>query len=111
QGDEHKFFRLEKDFSEQWQYHAISNIIRAHSLVRSFEEVDEERTAMTGISWGGYLTNIVAGIDHRFKAAVPVYGAGFLQKGSAWDQQFDSLGKEKTLKWVKHWDPSQYIGN
>jgi len=29
---------------------------------------------VTGISWGGYLTCIVAGIDDRLKAAVPVYG-------------------------------------
>ncbi|MEX2595107.1 MAG: acetylxylan esterase [Anditalea sp.] len=111
QDDEHKFHRLEEDFTEQWQFHSVSNIIRAHSLIRSFQEVDANRTAMTGISWGGYLTNIVAGIDHRFKAAVPVYGCGFLQEGSAWDQQFDSLGTEKTNQWVNLWDPSQYVGN
>lgn len=111
QGDEHKFFRLDQEFSEQWQFHAVSNIIRAHSLVRSLKEVDKERTAVTGISWGGYLTNIVAGIDHRYKAAVPVYGSGFLHEGSAWDQQFDSLGKERTQKWVNLWDPSQYVVN
>ena len=111
QDDDNKFYRLEEDFSEQWQFHSISNVIRAHSLIRSFPEVDKERTAMTGISWGGYLTNIVAGIDHRFKAAVPVYGAGFLQEGSAWDHRFDSLGKEKSLKWVDFWDPSHYVGN
>jgi dienelactone hydrolase len=111
QGDEHKFFLLDQEFSEQWQFHAVSNIIRAHSLVRSLKEVDKERTAMTGISWGGYLTNIVAGIDHRFKVAVPVYGCGFLHEGSAWDQQFDSLGTERTRKWVNLWDPSQYVVN
>lgn len=111
QDDDNKFYRLEDDLSEQWQFHAVSNIISAHSLLRSFEEVDAERTAMTGISWGGYLTNIVAGIDHRYKAAVPVYGAGFLHEGSAWDARFDSLGKEKSLKWVKLWDPSQYVAN
>jgi hypothetical protein len=110
QDDHHKFYRLEEPFTEQWQFHSLSNIIRAHSLVRSFPEVDANRSAVTGISWGGYLTNLVAGIDHRFKAAVPVYGSGFLHQGSAWDRQFDSLGVEKTAKWVKHWDPSQYVG-
>jgi dienelactone hydrolase len=110
QDDHHKFYRLEEPFSEQWQFHSLSNIIRAHSLVRSFQEVDANRTAATGISWGGYLTNLVAGIDHRFSAAVPVYGCGFLQEGSAWDKQFDSLGAEKTARWVKLWDPSQYVG-
>nr|MBI1229771.1 prolyl oligopeptidase family serine peptidase [Cytophagales bacterium] len=111
QDDVHKFFRLDEPFTEQWQFHSVSNIIRAHSLIRSFPEVDPEKTAITGISWGGYLTNLVAGIDHRFSAAVPVYGAGFLHEGSVWDPQFDSLGVVRTKRWVDLWDPSSYVGN
>lgn len=111
QDDGHKFFRLDVDFTAQWQFHSVSNIIRAHSLIRSFPEVDPDKTAITGISWGGYLTNLVAGVDHRFAAAVPVYGAGFLQQGSAWDRQFDSLGTAGTQKWVDLWDPSRYVAN
>ncbi|WP_339926105.1 prolyl oligopeptidase family serine peptidase [uncultured Cyclobacterium sp.] len=111
QDDIHKFYRLSEGFNEQWQYHSVANIVSAHSLIRSFPEVDGDRTAITGISWGGYLTNLVAGVDHRFAAAVPVYGCGFLQEGSAWDKQFDSLGMAKTQRWVKLWDPSNYVGN
>ncbi len=111
QGDENKFFRLDEAFTAQWQYHSVSNIIRAHSLIRSFPEVNPDRTAITGISWGGYLTNLVAGVDHRFRAAVPVYGCGFLQQGSAWDSQFDSLGADATQRWVELWDPSRYVAN
>ncbi|WP_162339591.1 alpha/beta hydrolase family protein [Cyclobacterium salsum] len=111
QDDVHKFFRLNEDFTAQWQFHSVSNIIRAHSLIRSFPEVDPDRTAITGISWGGYLTNLVAGVDHRFAAAVPVYGAGFLHEGSAWDNQFDSLGTAGTQKWVNLWDPSRYVAH
>lgn len=111
QDDVHKFFRLNEDFTAQWQFHAVSNIIRAHSLIRSFPEVNPDKTAITGISWGGYLTNLVAGVDHRFSAAVPVYGAGFLHQGSAWDNHFDSLGTAGTQKWVDLWDPSRYVAN
>jgi dienelactone hydrolase len=111
QDDVHKFFRLDEDFTAQWQFHSVSNIIRAHSLIRSFPEVDPDRTALTGISWGGYLTNLVAGVDHRFAAAVPVYGAGFLHQGSSWDRQFDSLGMEGTQRWVALWDPSSYVAH
>ncbi|WP_114751863.1 alpha/beta hydrolase family protein [Pleomorphovibrio marinus] len=111
QDDVHKFFRLDEDFTAQWQFHSVSNIVRAHSLIRSFPEVNPERTALTGISWGGYLTNLVAGVDHRFAAAVPVYGAGFLHEGSAWDLQFDSLGMEGTQRWVALWDPSSYVAH
>ncbi|MEX0883813.1 MAG: prolyl oligopeptidase family serine peptidase [Cyclobacteriaceae bacterium] len=111
QDDVHKFFRLGEDFTAQWQFHSVSNIVRAHSLIRSFPEVNPDRTAITGISWGGYLTNLVAGVDHRFRAAVPVYGCGFLQEGSAWDRQFDSLGSAGTQRWVALWDPSSYVAN
>ena len=51
--------------------------------MRSFPEVDPERIGVTGISWGGYLTCIVAGVDHRFQFAVPVYGCGYLGENSA----------------------------
>jgi hypothetical protein len=41
--------------TDQWSYHAVANVILAHSLLLSFGDVDKERTAVTGISWGGYM--------------------------------------------------------
>ena len=98
-----------EDITDDWPYHAVANVIKAHSLIRSFPEVDKERTAITGISWGGYTTCIVASIDSRFKAAVPVYGCGFLDQNSVWLPEFEKLGPENTAKWVKLYDPSQYL--
>ena len=72
QSDDEKFGSIDLPPSEQWAYHAVANAILAHSLLRSFEGVDAQNTAVTGISWGGYLTCIVAGVDSRFQAAVPV---------------------------------------
>ena len=65
-----------------WSYHAVANVIRAVSLIRSFKAVDPSRVGITGISWGGYLTCIVAGLDERLAVAVPVYGCGFLHENS-----------------------------
>lgn len=98
-----------EDLTDDWPYHAVANVILAHSLIRSFPEVDKNRTALTGISWGGYTTCIVASIDTRFKAAVPVYGCGFLDEDSAWLPEFAKLGPEKTARWVKLYDPGQYL--
>ncbi len=111
QSDETKFGRIDLPVTEQWTYHAVANVIRAHSLIRAFKEVDNARTAVTGISWGGYLTCIVAGLDNRFKAAVPVYGCGFLDEGSAWLAQFEEMTAEQGEKWVRLWDPSRYVGS
>ncbi len=109
QGDEDKFGAIDKPVTEQWSYHAVANVLRAHSLVRSFPEIDAEKTAVTGISWGGYLTCIVAGVDNRFKAAVPVYGCGFLHEDSAWLPKFDNMSPEQRQKWITLWDPSKYL--
>lgn len=109
QGDDTKFGAIDQPLTEQWSYHAVAAAIRAHSLIRSFPEVDPERTAVTGISWGGYLTCIVAGVDSRFKAAVPVYGCGYLHENSAWLDRFEKMTPEERERWVTLWDPSQYL--
>lgn len=97
--------------SDDWPYHAVANVIRAHSLIRSFPDVNPARTAVTGISWGGYTTCIVASVDHRFKAAVPVYGCGFLHEGeSVQKPAIDKLGDHRS-DWVTRYDPSNYLPN
>jgi len=65
QGGNEKFHTMDKPVTESWCYHAVANVIRAHSLLRRLPGVDADRTAITGISWGGYLTCIVASLDLR----------------------------------------------
>jgi len=94
---------------DQWSYHAVAAVIRAHSLIRSFPEIDPKRIGVTGISWGGYLTAIVSGLDHRFRFAAPVYGCGFLGEDSAWLKDFAKLGPDRAKRWLTLWDPSEYL--
>ena len=111
QGDGTKFGAIDRPKTDQWTYHAVANVILAHSLIQSFDEVDADRTALTGISWGGYLTCIVMGLDNRFQAAVPVYGCGFLHENSAWLNHFQKMSDKQRAKWVRLWDPSMYAGS
>lgn len=109
QGGPEKFDSIGGDVSDDWPYHAAASVIRAHSLLRSFPEVDPERTAVTGISWGGYTTCLVASLDDRFKAAVPVYGCGFLFEGeSVQKPSIDRLGDRREA-WIKAYDPSSAL--
>ena len=103
------FEHIDAPTTDQWSYHAVADVVLAHSLIRSFPEVDAARTGITGISWGGYLTCITAGVDNRFKLAVPVYGCGFLGDNSAWLEAFAGMGAEKSAKWLGLWDPSVYL--
>jgi len=111
QGDQEKFGSIDQPKEDQWTYHAVANVILAHSLIRSFKEVDASHTGVTGISWGGYLTCIVAGLDNRFKAAVPVYGCGFLHENSVWLDHFAKMKSQQKDRWVRLWDPSMYVGS
>ena len=115
-GPEHghveKFNNVGGDLTDDWQTHTVASVMRAHSLIRSFPEVDDERTAVTGISWGGYSTCLVASVDDRFKAAVPVYGCGFLYDGESVQKKvIDSLDAEKRKEWISRWDPSNFLKN
>lgn len=111
-GHEQKFASIGGEINDDWQYHAVSNIMLTHSLIRSFPEVDAERTAVTGISWGGYLTCLAASVDKRFKAAVPVYGCGFLFEGeSVQKPSIDKLSPEQRKQWIALYDPSSHLVN
>ncbi len=106
----YKFTMSGGDLSDDWQQHTVAAAMRAHSLIRSFPEVNAERTAVTGISWGGYMTCLVASVDHRFKAAVPVYGCGFLYEGESVQKQLIDKQPADTYDfWIKHYDPSVWL--
>ena len=110
QDDQNKF----RDFTEteadqMWTYHAVAAVLRGHSLLAAQPEVDRNRIGVTGISWGGYLTCIIAGVDHRLKVAVPVYGCGFLNANSVWLDRFEKMNTVHRQRWVDYFDPSRYL--
>ena len=112
QSHDDKFGTIDGPNKDQWSYHAVANVILGHSLLLSFDDVDNDHTAITGISWGGYLTCIVAGLDQRFQVAMPVYGCGYLRDNSAWvASEFSKMTPEQIEKWHTLWDPSMYIGS
>jgi dienelactone hydrolase len=104
------FGQIDEPRQDQWVYHAIAKVVLAHSLLRSLKVVDAERTGVTGISWGGYLTCIAAGIDSRFKLAVPVYGCGFYQQ-TAFKNPLSQMSPEGASRWLSWWDASVYLGD
>lgn len=109
-GHAEKFDSIGGDTSDDWPFHAAASVMRAHTLLRSFPEVQAENTAVTGISWGGYTTCLVASLDDRFKAAVPVYGCGFLHEGeSVQKPSIDKLDPERRALWVKEYDPGSLL--
>lgn len=113
QSDTSKFRNFTDDeATEMWSYHAVAAVVRGHSLLRTLPNVDANRIGITGISWGGYLTCIVSGLDSRFKVAIPVYGCGFLGDNSYWkERSLAAMSNDSRTQWLRLFDPSQYLAN
>ena len=104
------FDQIDDPLPDQWTYHAVADAILAHSLLRSQPEVDPDRIGLTGISWGGYLTCIIAGVDNRFRFAAPVYGCGHYLE-TVFAKQVESAGDDHGVRWLQWWDPANYLPN
>ncbi|MDB2385245.1 T9SS type A sorting domain-containing protein [Polaribacter sp.] len=104
------FFRdADEALDKQWFYHAVADAILANSLLRSFPEVDANNIGINGISWGGILTNVITGIDNRFKFSVPVYGCGFLYDSPHYSQDLLVMNDAEKEFYYNNWEPSLYI--
>ncbi len=102
------FGQIDEARTDQWTYHAVAAAILAHSLLRAQPQVDPARIGLTGISWGGYLTCLIASSDARFRCAVPVYGCGFTNEHT-FAPSVLGLGEERARRWMQWWDPSSYL--
>ena len=91
-----------------WLYHSVTNIALCNNLLRAREDVNETQIGITGISWGAVAVNVVAGVDKRFNAFAPVYGAGYLYEDSFW-QDKGTFGGEDLEGWIARYDPSSYL--
>lgn len=96
---------------EQWFYHAVADVIRANSLLRSFPEINPDKIGLTGISWGGTIASATAGVDARFAFVVPVYGCGLIHESDAdgLNQWFKTMTPDQYRDYRTKWDPSAHL--
>ncbi len=100
------------DYKNSWLYHGVANAILCNNLLRARQDVNSTQIGMTGISWGSVITLVTSGIDKRFNAFAPVYGAGYLYDDSFWlaaDKQATFGGEGKLNEWIERYDPSSYL--
>jgi dienelactone hydrolase len=98
---------------EQWFYHAVADVVRATSLLQSFQEINPKKIGLTGISWGGTVVSTVAGIDPRLALVIPVYGSGFIHESDnpGLAQWFPpkNMTEEQFRDYRTKWDPSAHL--
>src|SRR5262249_3304395 len=79
---------------------------RGLTLLESQPDVDANSLGIFGISVGGTLTWIVAGIDPRVKAAVPIYGCGW--ESYAFPVNIDAPASDDQKLWRAMMAPEAY---
>jgi len=104
------FGDIDKPLAEQWFYHCIPQVVLAHSLIRSFPEINPQKTGLIGVSWGGVITCLVVGVDDRFKFAVPVYGCAALA-GSDGTFGMEGLSQVQLKRFMELWEGSRYLAH
>jgi len=100
----------EHALTEMWSYHAVGAVIRAVSFLAAQPNIDPAAIGMMGISWGGYLTEIVTGLETRLAYAMPVYAAGYYEESSCWQDILRGMDEEKRQLWNANFDVKMYIG-
>ena len=95
---------------EQWFYHAVAQVVLANNVLRKRPDIDTSSIGLMGVSWGGIIASVVAGVDSRFRFAIPVYGCGFLHGadgpiGNALSRHSPQR-LEHILEW---WEPSNFL--
>jgi dienelactone hydrolase len=94
---------LAEPLADQWMYHAVADVVLAHSLLRAHPEVDAGKIGVCGISWGGVITSTVVGIDSRFAFGIPIYGCGAVDRAP---NQWGRALKDQNF-YREVWEPLQ----
>lgn len=105
-GWEASFGQVRAPLRDQWVYYAVNAAARAATLLGSLPEVDPERIGLTGVSWGGFLTGIVMGLDARYRFAVPVYGCGAMAINPRWGANLETPDGKI---WLAQFEPLLYL--
>jgi hypothetical protein len=86
-------------------YDGIIGSIEAFNLLSSQPNVDDQKMAVTGSSWGGYLTTFTAGLlGSRVKAAYSTWGCGFYETGSFWSESISQMPSHYKSDWLTYLD-------
>jgi len=84
---------------------AMIAALEGFNFLAAHPNTDPDNMGVTGASWGGYTTTMMAGLlKERVKAAYSVFGCGFWDKGSFWLQSLNDLNAENRNTWLTYYD-------
>lgn len=99
-------FRVTPSLQHNYLYNCAYAARRGLTFLTACNEVDSGRLGVYGISWGGVVTLLTAATDSRVKAAVNIFGAGFMPEGATWMRRFSDMNAADRKRWIANFDPS-----
>ena len=98
----------EPDASASVIFDAVLSAMKSLYLLRAQSAVDTTHIGVVGISWGGYMTTMVAGLaGDQVRAAFAVFGCGFYDLTAQLNGPNSTLGKmpaEERACWLRDLD-------
>lgn len=102
---EHKYISASPDVTASPIFDGALAALQAFYLLRSQPDVDPARLGVTGVSWGGYMATMVAGLAGKdVRAVFSAYGSGFYDRGSGWQERLQNLPRAESDAWLKYLD-------
>lgn len=107
--DVSQLLKASPDPSNNYLIHAVAAARNGLTYLTQRKEVDQKRLGMIGLSWGGVLTLLTNGQDSRLKAAVNVFGAGYIPEASTWEDRFSKMSTRESERWNTLLDPKNFL--
>lgn len=101
--------KTQPDPSYNYLIYAVAAARNGITFLTQRQEVDPRRIGMVGLSWGGVITLLTNGQDSRLRAAVNVFGAGYIPEGCTWDKWFDAMPAQSKETWLAYLDPKNFL--
>ena len=106
------FFQTD-DICNSWMYFSTIALGTAINALGEYAEINSEKVALAGISWGGVLALHTAGVEPRFKAVSVIYSSAYITYTSwAMDAyNVKSLTETQLATYREYLDPSASISH
>ncbi len=84
---------------------AIIAALEAFNMLYAHPNVIVKRIGVTGYSWGGYSTTMLAGLlGDKVRAAYAVFGCGYYDEGSRWKEYIKKMPETERNIWLQYID-------
>ena len=93
------------DITDSPIFDAVLAGVQSLYLLRAQPNVIKGKIGVTGYAWGGYLATMIAGLTGKDSTAVfSVFGTGFYDAGSFWQEKLERIPAIERDKWLRYLD-------